>query len=395
MCYNPVSYDGRNPVFFYLDDKLNMELMLMVQSTKTNKLLMEATQFIKSCYDELGKSKEKQFKRIEEIKNEINTTGTYSHKTFELTHGAKMAWRNSNRCIGRLLWNTLHIFDARDVFTAEDAYEKLVKHIDYATNDGKIRSTITIFPPRKNGEDPIRIWNHQLLRYAGYKEGDKVIGDSTSIKLTKMCERMGWRGNNTPFDILPLVIQETGKKPKLFEVPNEIIKEVPITHPQLDGFSKLGVKWYAVPIISNMLLEIGGIDYPMAPFNGWYMGTEIGARNLADQDRYNLLPKVAEIMELDTNVNSSMWIDKALIELNIAVLHSYQEAHITLVDHHTAAKQFKVFEENEMKNGRPITGNWAWLIPPISAATTHIYHKPYNNDTLTPNYFYQPDPQEN
>ena len=49
-----------------------------------------------------------------------------------------------------------------------------------------------------------------------------------------------------------------------------------------------------------MRLEIGGIDYPMAPFNGWYMGTEIGARNLADQDRYNLLPKVAEIMELDT-----------------------------------------------------------------------------------------------
>lgn len=372
-----------------------MELILMVQSIKTTKLLMEATQFIKNCYDELGMSKEIQLKRIEEIKNEINTTGTYSHKTFELTHGAKMAWRNSNRCIGRLLWNTLNIFDARDVLTAEDAYEKLVKHIDFATNDGKIRSTITIFAPRKNGKDPIRIWNHQLLRYAGYKEGDKVIGDSTSIKLTKMCERMGWRGENTSFDILPLVIQEIGKKPKLFEVPNEIIKEVPITHPQIDGFSKLGVKWYAVPIISNMRLAIGGIDYPMAPFNGWYMGTEIGARNLADQDRYNLLPKVAEIMELDTKSNRSLWIDKALIELNIAVLHSFQQAHITLVDHHTAAKQFKNFEENEMKNGRPITGNWAWLIPPISPATTDIYHKPYNNDILTPNYFYQSDPQEN
>jgi len=369
--------------------------MLMVQSIKTNKLLIEATQFIKNCYDELGKSKEKQLKRIEEIENEINTTGTYTHKTFELTHGAKMAWRNSNRCIGRLLWNTLHIFDERDVLTAEDAYEKLVRHINFATNDGKIRSTITIFAPRKDGEDPIRIWNHQLLRYAGYKEGDKVIGDSTSIKLTKMCERMGWRGDNTPFDILPLVIQDIGKKPKLFDIPNDIIKEVPITHPQLEDFDKLGVKWYAVPIISNMRLEIGGIDYPMAPFNGWYMGTEIGARNLADQDRYNLLPKVAEIMELDTKLNSSLWIDKALIELNIAVLHSYKKAHITLVDHHTAAKQFKVFEENEIKNGRPITGNWAWLIPPISAATTHIYHKPYNNDILTPNYFNQADPQEN
>ncbi|MFD1927026.1 nitric oxide synthase oxygenase [Sporosarcina siberiensis] len=367
----------------------------MVQSIKTNELLMEATHFINLCYDELGISKENQLKRIEEINTEIHTTGTYSHKTIELTHGAKMAWRNSNRCIGRLLWNTLHIIDARDVHTTDDAYEKLVNHIDYATNGGKIRSTITIFPPRKNGIDPIRIWNHQLLRYAGYEEGNEVVGDSSSIKLTKMCERMGWKGANTQFDILPLVLQEAGKKPELFTIPTKIIKEVPITHPQLDGISKLGAKWYAVPIVSNMRLEIGGIVYPMAPFNGWYMGTEIGARNLADQDRYNLLPKVAEIMELDTKSSSSLWIDKALIELNIAVLHSYQEAHVTIVDHHTAAKQFKVFEANEIRNDRPITGNWAWLIPPISAATTHIYHKPYKNDVLTPNYFFQPDPLEN
>ncbi|MBS4179596.1 nitric oxide synthase oxygenase [Bacillus sp. FJAT-49731] len=371
-----------------------MELILMVQSTKINNLLLEAIQFIESCYDELGISEARKLKRIQEIKNEINVTGTYVHKTFELTHGAKMAWRNSNRCIGRLLWDTLHVFDARDVLIAEDAYKKLVKHINFATNDGKIRSAITIFAPRRNGKDPIRIWNHQLLRYAGYKEDDKIIGDSTSIKLTKMCERMGWQGHKTPFDILPLVIQESGKKPQLFKIPNEIIKEVPITHPQLDGFNELGVKWYAVPIISDMRLEIGGIDYPMAPFNGWYMGTEIGARNLADQDRYNLLPKVAKIMGLDTKLNGSLWIDKALIELNIAVLHSYQKAGVTIVDHHTAAKQFKKFEENEMKNGRHITGNWAWLIPPISPATTHIYHKQYKNVTLTPNYFYQENPQE-
>ncbi|MFJ7934551.1 nitric oxide synthase oxygenase [Sporosarcina sp. NPDC096371] len=366
----------------------------MVHSTKTNNLLVEATQFIQNCYDELGMSNEKQLERIEDIKNEIDTTGTYTHKSFELTHGAKMAWRNSNRCIGRLLWNTLHIFDARDVRTAEDAYEKLIEHIDFATNEGRIQSTITIFAPRNNGVDPIRIWNHQLLRYAGYEEADNVIGDSASIEVTKMCEEMGWRGAKTPFDILPLVIQETGKQPKLFEIPGEIIKEVPIIHPELDGVSQLNAKWYAVPIISNMRLEIGGIDYPMAPFNGWYMGTEIGARNLADPDRYNLLPKIAEIMGLDTKSNRSLWIDKALVELNIAILHSYQQAQVTLVDHHTAAKQFKIFEENELKSGRAVTGNWAWLIPPLSPASTHIYHKPYNNEISTPNYFYQGDPRE-
>lgn len=361
----------------------------MIHSTKTDQILIEAKNFIHICYDELGISNEKKSERITEISNEIDCTGTYIHKSFELTHGAKMAWRNSNRCIGRLLWNTLHVFDARDIYTADDAFEKLIEHIDFATNDGKIQSAITIFPPRKEGKDPIRIRNHQLLRYAGYESNDQIVGDSTSIELTKSCESLGWKGNNTPFDILPLVIQEYGKKPALFDIPKEIINEVPITHPQYEDVRNLHLKWYAVPIISDMILEIGGIKYPMAPFNGWYMGTEIGARNLADKDRYNVLPTMAEIMGLDTKLNRSLWIDKALVELNIAVLHSYNEAGVTLVDHHTAAKQFESFEKNEMKNGRAVTGNWTWLIPPISAATTHIYHKPYNNEIVTPNYFYQ------
>lgn len=365
----------------------------MLHSTKTSELLNEATSFIINCYEELGLSKEKQSERINYIKNEIHTTGTYTHTSLELVHGAKMAWRNSNRCIGRLLWDTLHVFDARHVHTAEQAFEQLMEHLDFATNNGKIRSTITIFPPRKNGKDSIRIWNHQLVRYAGYRDGDRVIGDSTSIEFTKLCQELGWKGKHTHFDILPLVIQVLGEKPKLFEIPSNKVKEVPISHPELADFMNLNMKWYAVPIISDMRLEIGGLDYPMAPFNGWYMGTEIGARNLADEDRYNLLPKVAAIMGLDTNLNRSLWIDKALVELNIAVLHSYQKSGVTLVDHHTAAKQFRNFEKNEWENGRAVTGNWAWLIPPISSATTHIYHKPYKNDILTPNYFYQAAPE--
>ncbi|MBD8004201.1 nitric oxide synthase oxygenase [Bacillus norwichensis] len=368
----------------------------MALSTKNDTaLLIEATKFIHTCYNELNLTKEEQMSRIEEIQEEILNTGTYTHKSFELTHGAKMAWRNSNRCIGRLLWHTLDVFDARDTMTAEAAFEKLLNHIHYATNEGKIRPAITIFAPRKDGNDPIRIWNHQLIRYAGYEKEDKVVGDSSSIKLTKMCKQMGWRSDQTPYDVLPLVIQENGKEPKLFEIPKEFIKEVDITHPNLEGFDHLGVKWYAVPIISSMRLEIGGIDYPMAPFNGWYMETEIGARNLADQDRYNLLPEIAKLMGLDTKSNLSLWVDKALVELNIAVLHSYHQAGITLVDHHTAAKQFKNFEKSELENGRAVTGDWTWLIPPLSPATTHIFHQSYNNDIISPNYFYQDDPGEN
>ena len=42
------------------------------------------------------------------------------------------------------------------------------------------------------------------------------------------------------------------------------------------------------------------------------METEIGARNFADENRYNLLPKVASIMELDTETHTSLWKDRAI-----------------------------------------------------------------------------------
>ena len=72
-----------------------------------------------------------------------------------------------------------------------------------------------------------------------------------------------------------------------------------------------------MPAISNMCLEIGGVCYPAAPFNGWYMGTEIGARNLADVDRYDLVPVVADRLGLDTAASRSLWRDQALVELNL------------------------------------------------------------------------------
>lgn len=364
----------------------------MVTHQKT--LLIEAERFIRQCYTELGLPEEAMVARIAEIESEVERTGIYTHTVSELTHGAKMAWRNSNRCIGRLFWETLHVIDARSVQTAEEAKEALFHHIEYATNGGQIRSTITVFAPRQSHVDPLRVWNHQLIRYAGYERPTGIVGDSSSLAFTEQCEALGWRGQGGAFDVLPLVIQEGHHPPQFFEIPKELVKEVPIVHPNISGFEQLGIRWYAVPMIADMRLEIGGIDYPMAPFNGWYMGTEIGARNLADTDRYNLLPAVATIMGLDTRSARSLWQDRALVELNVAVLHSYQQAGVTLVDHHTAAKQFQSFEKKEQVAGREVTGNWTWLIPPLSPATTHIYHKPYLNEVLKPNYFYQPKPWE-
>lgn len=56
-----------------------------------------------------------------------------------------------------------------------------------------------------------------------------------------------------------------------------------------DWFEKLNLRWYALPAVSGMMFDCGGIQFPAAPFNGWYMSTEIGCRDLCDTTRYNML----------------------------------------------------------------------------------------------------------
>ncbi|WP_080846326.1 nitric oxide synthase oxygenase [Cytobacillus gottheilii] len=351
----------------------------------------EAKEFIQLCYQELGKSIEEIEARIREIDRIIEATGTYEHTFEELAYGAKLAWRNSNRCIGRLFWEQLTVLDKRQTKNEEEMFAALNDHIQFATNEGRIRPAITIFPQKKDNQT-FRIWNHQLIRYAGYETEEGVIGDPHSAAFTKECMDLGWKPQYGMFDLLPVVVQINDQPPQWKELPLEIIKEVEIEHPDYPDFRDLGLKWYAVPVISEMKLEIGGIEYSAAPFNGWYMGTEIGARNFADEERYNLLPKVAALLGLDTALNATLWKDRALVELNAAVLYSYKKNGVSIVDHHTAAKQFKRFEQIEADQNREVTGDWTWLIPPISPAATHIFHSSYENKIKKPNYFYQSAP---
>lgn len=352
----------------------------------------QASEFIRQCYAELGKSEHDIQNRLEEIASEIQLYKRYEHTEEELIHGAKMAWRNSNRCIGRLFWDNLSVIDARDVRTTDGMAEAIWHHMDAATNGGKIRPFITVFPAAADPDAQAspRIWNHQLIRYAGYEQDDgTVIGDPASIALTKLCERLGWTGNGTPYDILPLVLSIGSNEKKWYAIPEGLALEVPFSHPNYPAFEQLGLQWYAVPFVSDMLLEIGGICYTAAPFNGWYMGTEIGARNLADKDRYNKLPEVARMMGLDTSSNASLWKDRALVELNVAVLHSFKTYGVTIIDHHTAAQQFMRFERNERDSNREVTGRWSWLIPPLSPASTPIFHQSYDDLVVSPQFHYQ------
>ncbi len=111
-------------------------------------------------------------------------------------------------------------------------FKSLCEIIEYGTNNGSIRPTIGVFPQKTNPEREFRIWNAELLNYAGYKINEtEWIGDAQNIELTQICEKLGWKGKRTEFDMLPLVLQANGQKPELFEIPRDLIMEVDIVHP--------------------------------------------------------------------------------------------------------------------------------------------------------------------
>ena len=56
--------------------------------------------------------------RVEEVRAQIERSGTYAHTAAELTFGARAAWRNSSRCIGRLYWRSLRVRDRRNITDA-------------------------------------------------------------------------------------------------------------------------------------------------------------------------------------------------------------------------------------------------------------------------------------
>ncbi|MFE5858275.1 nitric oxide synthase oxygenase [Streptomyces sp. NPDC056500] len=331
--------------------------------------------------------------RIAAVREEIAATGTYRHTTAELTHGARVAWRNSNRCIGRLYWRSLKVRDHRHLDDAESIAREAAIHLRQASNGGRIRPLITVFAPDAPHRPGPRIWNEQLIRYAGYRTpSGSVLGDPRNTGLTELALDLGWAGGpGTPFDVLPLIIADGDGKPRLFELPPESVLEVAIEPPDGPDYRDLALRWHAVPAIANMCLEIGGVSYAAAPFNGWYMGTEIGARNLADVDRYDLLPRIAERLGLNTADDRSLWRDRALVELNRAVLHSFDRAGVTVADHHTESRRFLAHIDRERAHGREVTADWAWIVPPISGASTPVFHRTYDATEHRPAYVHHPD----
>lgn len=311
--------------------------------------------------------------------------------SFHLREQARIAWRNHSRCIGRLFWETLELTDARAARTPEEVFEACVEHLRRSTNRGRIKPWITVFAPAEEKRE-IHIRNRQLIRYAGYRFPDgKVLGDPEQIELTETLVEMGWRppAPQTPFDLLPLLIEVSGFPLRYFELPRDAVLEVPLRHPSLAWFADLKLKWHALPAVSDMIFRVGDDRYTAAPFSGFYMGTEIGSRNLGDSHRYNLLPAVAAGMGLDTSSHASLWKDRALVELNQAVLHSFLADGVTMVDHHSASEQFMRHLKREADCDRKVPGDWSWIVPPLSGSACPVFHRYYEGEVEGPQFIHR------
>lgn len=356
-------------------------------------VMCQAGQFLDEYYTSLGKANSVEYQqRLNNVIESVKKTGTYDLTLAEIEFGAKTSWRNTPRCLGRIHWQTLKIFDARHVKTSKEMFEHICEMMRYTNNNGNIRAAITIFPHRTDGLHDFRVWNAQIIRYAGYTQPDgSVIGDPFSVEFTEFCEKLGWKGKGGPFDVLPMVLSANGEDPELFDVPEELILEVNLEHPQYPWFAEMKLKWYVVAAISNMLFDCGGLEFTAAPFTGWLMDTEIGTRNLCDPNRYNILPLIAEKMGLDTRKVSTQWKDKAATEANLAVIHSYHKAKMTMTDHHTATEAFQQHWETEYRVRGGCPADWVWMIPPTGGSLTTVFHQEMLNYHLKPSIEYQPN----
>jgi nitric-oxide synthase, bacterial len=351
----------------------------------------EARAFLAMFHTESGRGAAALNKRWAEVRRSLSRTGTYQHTEEELAFGARIAWRNQGRCIGRIFWESLEVVDCRHLTEPAAIMGRMADHMRETLGDGRIRSMISVFAPVQPNALPAYFESAQITQYAGYVQKDgSVVGDRQNVEPTRIAISLGFKppGDISPFDMLPVLIRDRHDRRILFDLPKDCIREVPIVHPEFAEIGQLNLRWYALPCLSGMIMTIGGIDYPCAPFSGFYMSTEIASRDLADKRRYDLLPIVARKLGYEIDKQGTvLWRDKTLTELNVAVLHSFKLAGVSMVDHHFASSQFMEFHHREQANGRQVAGDWRWIVPPQASASCEVFHLRMRNFHPVPNYY--------
>src|ERR1700726_4306966 len=166
-------------------------------ATASLEVLKEETRAWRRIYCAENSCPEISARRWLQIEDELERTGTYWQSAEELEYGAKVAWRNSTRCIGRLHWQKLVGRDCRGLHLGEESFSALIEHLGLSTGTHKVVPMITIFAPEHSDQRPVRIWNRQLINYAGHRQSDgSILGDPLNVQLTEV---EGPRQGGCPF----------------------------------------------------------------------------------------------------------------------------------------------------------------------------------------------------
>jgi nitric oxide synthase oxygenase domain/subunit len=97
-------------------------MKLSSQQIQQAESLIEAIEYI-YLFDREKLLPESQLpERIDEVFRDYRRSRTYWHTEEELAYGAKVAWRNSSRCIGRIFWESLIVQDLRHLTTAAEIF---------------------------------------------------------------------------------------------------------------------------------------------------------------------------------------------------------------------------------------------------------------------------------
>ncbi len=313
--------------------------------------------------------------RLAEVRAELARTGDYRHTTAELEWAGRVAWRNADRCVGRAYWNGLRVRDRRHVDDLGQVAAETAEHCRESFHGGRIRPTMTVFAAARPGTTGPRIVNEQVVRYAG---------DPRYRQLRQLAVDLGWRWDGDRWAVLPLVLHGDRDGPLVVPVPADAAAEVRLEHPLFPWFAGLGLRWHALPVITDMRLEAGGKWY-LVPFGGWYVETEISARNLADPDRLDMLPEIAARLGLDRSQTWTDWRNAATVVLNQAVLWSFDRDRIRISHHHAEAQRLLEHLAREGRAGRAWQENvdWSWVNLP-SATPTPTYHRYYRHQPDLP-----------
>ena len=293
--------------------------------------------------------------------------------------------------------------------TPDEMFQAIMRHIKASFNDGKIKPSITVFRPRSKKIGDPRVWNGLGISYAGYRQEDgSIVGDPGNVDFTEFCQSLGWKGAGGMFDFLPIIISGADGVPHWYQLPDDVVTRIKIQHPTNEAINSFNLEWFGLPLVAGLMLEVGGVQFPAAPFSGtfmnpltfiqsytlpkqlfgmlvsyiyvyffsgWYTGAEIANRDLLDIQRYNLLKPIAAKMGLDVNNNSNLWRDKVALDLNLAVLSSYQTAGVTIVDHYTQSDQFLAHMKSEYQVRGGCPADWVWIVPPQSGSLVTSYHQ--------------------